>query len=89
MNADRVNRAIQKFVEGGWTDTYETIHGAEDPGPTGHRFLGSERAKEKGKIDWIFWRGQVEITAADIINDNENGRYPSDHYFISAEIRLP
>jgi len=89
MNADRGNKAVEKFVEGGWIDTYEAIHGAGDPGPTAHRFLGPEPSKEKGKIDWIFCRGQVEITAADIIKDNKNGRYPSDHYFISAEIRLP
>ena len=89
MNAHRTNRAIQTLFESGWSDTYETLNGAEDPGPTAHRFAGPDnQKKDKGRIDWIFCRGNMEVLAAGIIKDSEDGRYPSDHYFVSAEVRL-
>jgi hypothetical protein len=31
----------------------------------------------------------VKTHAAEIIRDGRDGRYPSDHYFISATIALP
>ena len=43
---------------------------------------------ELGKIDWIFTRGALVPTAAKIIRDAEDGRYPSDHYFISTTLKI-
>lgn len=89
MNAHRGNRAIRIFVEDGWADSYEILHGPKDPGATFHEFAGPDNPKaEKGKIDWIFYRGSLEVISAEIITDSDNGRYPSDHYFLSAELRL-
>ncbi len=91
MNAKSNNRAIETLVEGGWHDTYAALHGPADPGFTFHGFLGDRRqAKGKGnKIDWIFTRGDVETLGAEIIRDGRNGRFPSDHYFLSATLDLP
>ena len=93
-NADADNPAVRNLLAGGWLDTYAAVHGPEDPGFTFHAFLGPRFAEEapkekiKGKIDWIFCRGPVKTLAAGIIHDGRDGRYPSDHYFISAEVRL-
>jgi endonuclease/exonuclease/phosphatase family metal-dependent hydrolase len=88
-NAEASNRAVQNVIAGGWTDTYAAIHGPEDPGITYHAFLGPGYAgKTTGKIDFIFSRGPVETLACEIIRDSRDGRYPSDHYFLSAELRF-
>lgn len=93
-NADAANPAIERLKTGGWLDTYEAVHGPGDPGFTFHAFLGPRCAEErpkdkiKGKIDWIFCRGPVKPLAAEIIRDGRDGRYPSDHYFVSAEVTL-
>jgi endonuclease/exonuclease/phosphatase family metal-dependent hydrolase len=90
MNANIKNRAIAVLTEGGWADTYAAIHGMADPGYTFHGFRGKERQlKGRGaKIDWIFVRGDAETIDAEIIRDGRDGRYPSDHYFISATLEL-
>lgn len=86
MNADSGNKVIQILKDGGWRDTYEMIHGIDNPGHTLHRFYGEDFISEKGKIDWIFIRGNMSVIDANIIKDSRNGRFPSDHYFVSAEI---
>jgi endonuclease/exonuclease/phosphatase family metal-dependent hydrolase len=88
MNSDQANPAIGLFNQGGWKDTYEAVHGAGDPGPTFHEFLGAQGPSDLGKIDWIFTRGKLKTTEAEIIRDCPEGRYPSDHYFVMAEVEL-
>ena len=92
FNADAANPAIEVVKAGGWLDTH-AVNGPGDPGFTFHAFLGPRFAEEpkeriKGKIDWIFCRGAVKALASEIIRDGRDGRYPSDHYFISAEVTL-
>jgi len=86
MNCDSGNKAIHIYKQGGWTDTYNEIHGTEDPGHTFHRFLGPEFDSGIGKMDWIFMRGGCKAADAGIITDSKDRKYPSDHYFVSADI---
>jgi endonuclease/exonuclease/phosphatase family metal-dependent hydrolase len=86
MNCDARNPAIHVLKAGGWTDTYENVHGTEDPGFTYHEFLGPKCNSAPGKIDWIFVRGEVNVLEADVVRDSPAGRFPSDHYFVSATI---
>lgn len=91
MNAYEGHPAIAVLKTAGLNDTFEAMHGPGDPGYTYHGFLGRER-KTNGrgrKIDWIFTRDGIETRSAEIIRDGREGRYPSDHYFISADIVLP
>ncbi|NKB68250.1 MAG: endonuclease [Candidatus Latescibacteria bacterium] len=88
MNCAFSNPAIQTFVDGGWQDTYAQIHGADDPGDTFHGFKGPDFEGNPGKIDWVFSRGPGRTTSAEIIRDHDQGRYPSDHYFVTAEVEL-
>jgi endonuclease/exonuclease/phosphatase family metal-dependent hydrolase len=88
MNADWTNDAIAIFRRGGWTDTYATVHGTENPGHTFHGFLGLDFVSDVGKMDWIFARGAVAVKDAEVISDSENGRFPSDHYFIAATFSI-
>lgn len=90
FNASAANPVYGIVKESGWTDTHTCVHGEEEPGYTVHQFQG-ERYKKKAKgkkIDFIFCRGGIKARQAEIIRDSKNGRYPSDHYFVSAVIDI-
>jgi len=86
MNCDSSNAAIQGLKDGGWIDSYGALHGTEDPGPTYHAFMGPEHNDGIGKMDWVFIRGNIRATEAEIITESRDGHYPSDHYFVSATL---
>lgn len=88
MNCDSRNPVIGVFRSGGWSDTYNHVHGTEDPGHTFHQFLGPEYDSRVGKMDWIFTRGNVNTIDAKVIDEPVDGRFPSDHYFVSAGISM-
>ena len=98
MNVDATYPALAAFRDGGWVDTYAQVHGTEDPGNTYHVFEGAafdpqthrpfEGKPPLGKMDWILSRGRWTVSESAIIKDHDNGRYPSDHYFISATLQV-
>ena len=87
MNCDCRNAAIATLKAGGWVDTFSQVHGTDDPGHTFHAFHGPEYHSAIGKMDWIFAKGALHVLDAEIIKDSEGGRFPSDHYFVSATVR--
>jgi endonuclease/exonuclease/phosphatase family metal-dependent hydrolase len=91
LNAYDGHPAISVLKAGGFRDTYEAVHGPGDPGFTFHGFAGKRRRTDGPgrKIDWVFTRGEFEMHGASIIRDGRDGRYPSDHYFIAADVSLP
>jgi endonuclease/exonuclease/phosphatase family metal-dependent hydrolase len=89
MNSDSCNKVIALFKSNGWKDTYESIHKNDNPGHTLHNFQGEDCISDKGKIDWIFIRGDIKIIDAKIIRDSIKGIFPSDHYFVLSEITVP
>jgi hypothetical protein len=90
MNAGRDNPAIRIFKDRRWKDTLELICGDRELGYTGHQFLGAGLPNAaQGRIDWIFVKGEIRVKSAEIVKDSIDGRYPSDHYFLSSEIDLP
>ena len=89
MNCDSRNPAIDIFKTGGWADTYGAVHGTEDPGFTYHEFKGPRFVTPIGKMDWIFMRGTLKAVDAQVITDSRDGRFPSDHYFVSATVVPP
>ncbi len=90
FNARISSKVFDSLRDKGWKDSYREVHGVEEPGHTGHAFKGAdyERAALGGKIDFIFTKGPVKATAAEIIKDHEGGRYPSDHYFVAADVLI-
>lgn len=63
-------------------DTFRTRHPAAVKVGTFNRFEGYSVGE---KIDYVFSTGQLEITGAMIIRDNNLGRYPSDHFPVMAD----
>ena len=53
-------------------------------GGTYHGFSGDTQGPN---IDWILYRGGLEQDAADIVTEQYNGRYPSDHFPLIASFR--
>ncbi|MDA1190400.1 MAG: endonuclease/exonuclease/phosphatase family protein [Candidatus Poribacteria bacterium] len=88
MNAPPDNAAIKAFLDGGWTDTYVEKRGVINPCDTFHGFLGDAYEYRSGKIDWVFSRGAVKIESADVLIDERDGRYPSDHHFVMATVNV-
>jgi endonuclease/exonuclease/phosphatase family metal-dependent hydrolase len=52
---------------------------------THHRFTGSP---QETRMDWVLASPHFKILAADIIRDNADGRYPSDHFPYLVELDL-
>ena len=89
FNEDASNKVINMIKKQGWSDSYIHINGEGEPGFTGHAFKGKVNTSKKGKIDFIFTRGLITPLAASIIRDDVGDRYPSDHFFISANVIIP
>jgi endonuclease/exonuclease/phosphatase family metal-dependent hydrolase len=64
-------------------DTWRQVHppGAEDP--TQHGFDGRPRGS---RIDWILATPPFSARRVAIVRDNQEGRYPSDHFPYEAEV---
>jgi endonuclease/exonuclease/phosphatase family metal-dependent hydrolase len=86
FNCDHRNPAIAVLLKSGFRDTYEAVHGTANPFGTYHGFHGRDYVDRVGKIDWVMVRGDCAIRTAEIVTDSENGRYPSDHFFVLAVI---
>ena len=53
---------------------------------THHRFTGSN--SDTARIDWILASKEMKAIEAEIIKDNTNGKYPSDHFPIFATFEI-
>ena len=67
-------------------DTFRLLHKDASEVRTAHDFKGSRTGN---KIDYIFVQPGVEVLKAEILHDNKDNRYPSDHFPITAAIRWP
>lgn len=88
FNAGANNPVYGIVKAAGWNDSYTTMHGDTEPGYTVHGFEGEKHGKPGTgkKIDFIFFKSGFKAVSANIIRDNVNGHYPSDHFFVSAEV---
>jgi endonuclease/exonuclease/phosphatase family metal-dependent hydrolase len=69
-----------------FVDTYRQRHPEADTSGTYHGFTG---IPGRDKIDYIFVSSKVEILDAAIVRLQRGGRFPSDHFPVTATIRLP
>jgi endonuclease/exonuclease/phosphatase family metal-dependent hydrolase len=87
FNSDVTSSPIKTLITR-WVDTYSVLNNNLDPGFTTHGFIGPLAKTKKGKVDFILYRGPIKATDATVIKDNKEGVYPSDHFFVSAELQL-
>jgi len=67
-------------------DTFRALHSDATDVGTFHSFKGT---RSNAKIDYIFTLPGTEVLQAEILHDNKDSRYPSDHFPVKAAIRLP
>jgi endonuclease/exonuclease/phosphatase family metal-dependent hydrolase len=67
-------------------DTFRLLHPDATAVGTGGGFEG---LRDGPKIDYVFTEADVQVRDAGIIRDHRNGRYPSDHFPVYADITLP
>lgn len=89
FNATPDSKIIKKFAAGEYnTDRFVAVQEVKR-----ELYKKSTMSKFKGKenglhIDYIFVSEEFEIINVEIVKYNENGRYPSDHYPVFAEIKF-
>lgn len=67
-------------------DTFRVLYpSAGDVGT----FNGFKGRRQGEKIDYVFAPSDVEVVETEILHDNIDGRYPSDHFPVNARLRLP
>jgi len=66
-------------------DTFRVLHPDVKDVKTGHAFKGT---RQGNKIDYVFVPRGTKVLEAEILYDNINGRYPSDHYPVIASFVL-
>ena len=67
-------------------DTFRVLH--PDAAEVG-TFTGFKFGQTDGdKIDYVFVEPGTEVLAAEIVRSSRDGRYPSDHFPVTARIRL-
>ncbi|TJZ62942.1 endonuclease/exonuclease/phosphatase family protein [Sphingobacterium olei] len=90
FNAAAQSAVIKPVFQAGWKDTFVEVHGNTDPGNSTHGFKGEAYEKKDigKKIDFIFTKGTNEAINSHVIRDAYKNIYPSDHYFLEAEINL-
>lgn len=67
------------------SDTFRRIHGAKTGVGTGHGFTGRT---DGGRIDYIFVELTSDVLDASILRSKPYGIFPSDHYPVTARVRL-
>lgn len=67
-------------------DTFRVLHPHADAVGTFNAFEGR---LDGPKIDYVFVEPDARVREAGIIREQRDGRYPSDHYPVYAEITLP
>jgi endonuclease/exonuclease/phosphatase family metal-dependent hydrolase len=91
FNAGERNSALGALVgQGGaaspFVDTYRVLHPGETVVGTFTDFVIGNTAGEK--IDYVLVQPGAEVISAEIVRTSRNGRYPSDHFPVSALVRL-
>ncbi len=67
-------------------DTFRVMHPDANDVGTFHDFKGTDTG---GKIDYILTISNIHVLDAQILYDNTEGRYPSDHFPVTARLRFP
>jgi len=66
-------------------DTFRVVHPDADRVGT---FNGFEGRTEGAKIDYVFVTRDVIVVEAAVVRDEDGGRYPSDHFPVSARVNI-
>ena len=85
LNADEDSPPLSRLREAGLRDSFRAVHPeAEEVGT----FNGFRGRTDGGKIDYVLVDSRWQVSRAEILRDNDEGRYPSDHFPVVADLVL-
>jgi endonuclease/exonuclease/phosphatase family metal-dependent hydrolase len=85
FNADEPSPPMRALRDAGFLDSYRSVF--PDATEVG-TFTGFQEAPTRGKIDYVYYRGALEVLGASIDNKRRAGRWPSDHFPVTATFRF-
>jgi endonuclease/exonuclease/phosphatase family metal-dependent hydrolase len=85
FNVDTNNPAREPLAEAGLRDSFAEVHPQQANEGTFHAFTGKSNS---GKIDAILVSQQWQVLDAAIIKSERDGRFPSDHFPVTATLQL-
>ena len=88
FNSGKSTEQVVHFTENGWTDWYDALHDGVEYGRTGHGFKGKNHEKPGRRIDYILTKGPAKALSCEVLTNHQGDMYPSDHFFMLAEIVL-
>ena len=88
FNSGKSTEQVVHLTENGWTDWYDALHDGVEYGRTGHGFKGTNHEKPGRRIDYILTKGPAKALSCEVLTDHQGDMYPSDHFFMLAEIVL-
>lgn len=88
FNAAAENSAAWTTLTGVLQDSWLATDNRVGPVVTWSAF-GPPKEGETRRIDWVLLSPGIQSTRCETMLYNENGRYPSDHYPVTAQIILP
>ena len=89
FNAGEDNPALDVLraaTEPSFRDSFRVVHPEEKAVSTYHDFHGGTDGE---KIDYIWVSPEFRVLDAGIVRDERDGRFPSDHYPVTAHLALP
>lgn len=88
LNANEDSEPLAILRSAGMRDSFRIARPDEKPAFTYHRFRGTRSRGVLGKIDFVLCDAHWDVRAASIVRDDFDGRWPSDHYPLIAELAL-
>ncbi len=79
--------AWKTFIDGGFKDTWLAASERVGPDITISQFKAPREAKQE-RIDWILASNTGAVQRCETVTFNKDGRYPSDHFPVTATIAL-
>jgi endonuclease/exonuclease/phosphatase family metal-dependent hydrolase len=88
LNANEESEPLQILKDAGLRDSFRELHPDSKPFFTYHRFRGLKSRGVLGKIDYILVDDAWTVLEAAIVRTEFEGRLPSDHYPVTADLAL-
>jgi endonuclease/exonuclease/phosphatase family metal-dependent hydrolase len=86
LNASEGSEPARILAGAGYRDTFRVLHPEADAG-TFHGF-GGVAVRKLGKIDYVLCDGKWDVLGAAVVRDERDGRFPSDHFPVTADLSL-
>jgi endonuclease/exonuclease/phosphatase family metal-dependent hydrolase len=88
INAKERYQTWRILTGAGLRDTFRVLHPDSEPAFTFHGFDGTASAGKNGKIDYVLCDDRWRVLGAEIVRDGADGRWPSDHFPVTATLEI-